>query len=113
MADFSLTNLEVFALYGSVKAPAEIPAGKGFEIHATGLVINANPGITAWTICMTIWNITQNKGESYKNDSAAFGSSDSFSLARNLVMPATDVRYRVKIFATQNMTSTAPAQSRW
>jgi len=113
MGDFSVSGLKVTAVYGSNTDAKEIPPGKSFEIQARGKVINLKPGITTWTICMTIYDITQGKAVSYKNDSAAYGSSDNFALACNMVMPANAVRYRVKIFATQHTTSTSPDKSRW
>lgn len=113
MSDFTISGLSVKAQCGSNTDAHECPTGQSFEIHATGTVVNTNPGLTDWTTCMTVYDITHGKAIGFKNDSLGHGTSDKFSLAINLVMPATDTRYRVKIFATQHKTLTSPDQSRW
>lgn len=113
MPDFSLSGLVVTAVHGSNRDAKEIPPGASFEIQARGLVINTAPGITTWSISMTVFDITHNKAIGHKNDSIALGGRDNFALALNVLMPASATRYRVKIFATQTTTSQSPDKSRW
>ena len=110
--DFSISGLRVYALYGS-QEDVPVPAGKGFEIHAEYTIINAQPGLTAWTTCMTVWDVTHNKAVGSDPNWVHYGAGGLAKDAVNVVMPADGAKYRVKIWATQSSTTTSPPQSSW
>jgi len=112
IGDFYIDNVEVYAWYQNRKV-TEVPAGQSFEIHAEYDIANLNAGLTLWSTCMTIYNVT--KGESVGSDLYRNHSGKGLLTAHDAVnvrMPDEATTFRVKLFANQGSLGVDPPPER-
>jgi hypothetical protein len=116
VGDFEITDVDIFALYGSSRVTA-VPAGSRFEIHAKYKIQNGSPGALLggyWTTCMTVWDVTRGKAVGYDIWGSHYGGGVlTAEDAVNVVMPASATTFRVKIFANQLWDAPVPPESTW
>lgn len=111
--DFDITNLRVYAIHENVEVTS-IPAGASFEIHAEYRITNYRAGLTYWTTCMSVFDVTHNSpigGDSFGMHLG--GGPLSAHDAVNVIMPDEPTTFRVKIHANQIAFGGCPPESEW
>lgn len=113
VGDFTLSGLTVYAQYGGAKV-TQVPVGASFEIHADYQIQNVAAGLTFWTTCMTVWNVTDNVAVEADTAGQHLGSNlRSEADAINATGPSKATTYRIRIWANQAANAGAPDKSQW
>ncbi|MBA7499311.1 hypothetical protein ES704_02051 [subsurface metagenome] len=115
VGDFDVTGLRVYAVHNNIEV-TEVPAGASFEVHAEYTIRNYNPGLTWWTTCMSVYDVTHNRPVGHDSFGAHIGGGPlSAHDAANIVggMPDEPTTFRVRIHANQKSHFGCPPESEW